>query len=304
MTCVQQTYSAHAPQGGWGDGSSGTFSIGRDGSLKLIFDEGDIGEQRQDRQKGASDVPEPESCIERYLKIAEDFLKSFGKSGGGNSEGAADGANGCEHEAGDEIVKDKETPAHERIAQKAAYSLLNSTAFNREFPDGNLSHERLVQIAENKDGKFDKKAVKAAQSLLDNKLSLDFLDNADRHGELNGTTDMHDLRAAAGMTPTRQAVMSLMEDAYVKEHYGSKMTRENLTELAADPKAGHQAREAAQYFLDNPLAFSDLDTAYKGGNGDERFNIKDMTAYIIQGDAGITEDEHGAGRQRKGSSFS
>lgn len=313
MAAVNQSYNSgfSAPQPTTNDDASVTLRMGNDGSLTLTFDNGDIGNDSQNYQNSSPSVPRQNPLMEFLSKLFPGIFES-GQNNGGNYQGTAvdgnswtDNSNGTGFEpytggtqqtySGEAGSTGPQSP--EQVAQLAAFAFLNSTSFNEHFPDGNITLDRLKEMAENKDGKFDEQAVRAAQSLIDNKLAFDVIDNADRHGALNGTTDMNDLRAAAGLTPTRQAAMSLLDDQHVMEKHGGKLTMESMHEILKDPQASGAAKEAAQYFIDNPQAFADVEMAdTNNGQNDGLAGISAFEAYIKQGDQGITEDQHGKGR--------
>jgi hypothetical protein len=86
------------------------------------------------------------------------------------------------------------------------------------------------------------------------------------------------------MTQDRAAqVLSENYDNIPHKNKHGSIGRESLEAVAKDPKSSPELKDAAQYLLDNPLAFSQMDTANrtktgKGGGEDGFIGKKDLAA--------------------------
>lgn len=289
------------------------INVGANGELRIAIDNGDIASG----QSHHADEPRNEASGNPILNLLNKLIDLIA----GEKDGTRHNDEGCGNGGGNDDVNitinnggaqtDDSAPATdsgatqppgsntaEGKAREAALGLLNSTSFAEAFPDGVITRDRLKEISANKDGKFDPQAVDAANDLLANKLAFDVLDNADRGGVKDGVADKRDLEVAAGMHPTRQAAMAILSDQHLQEKHGGLFTIETMHEILKDPEASKESKAAAQFFIDNPLQFNDVEMADTGNQQDDGLaGASAFEAYIAQGDKGITEDQHGKGRQ-------
>jgi|GEM_PF-5993753 len=100
----------------------------------------------------------------------------------------------------------------------------------------------------------------------------------------------------SGVEQEQAALQTLTENWDDLNGRDSITSLDDLTKFATDPNAAPDVRQAAQFYIDNPERFEELDIAAKGGSGDEKVSIGDIRAreQVLLSELNAAENPEGA----------